>query len=63
MVSVLASSAVVRVFETRSSQTKDFIKLIFVASRLSRKSKDWLAPNQDNMSEWGDISIRRLLFQ
>jgi len=25
---------------------------------LRRKSKDWLARNQDNMSEWGDMSIR-----
>jgi hypothetical protein len=29
---------------------------------LRRKSKDWLARNQDNMSEWGDMSIRGLLF-
>jgi len=28
-----------------------------------RKNKDWLAQNQDNASEWGDISTRRLLFQ
>ena len=28
-----------------------------------RKSKDWLARNQDNLSEWGDMSIRGLLFQ
>jgi len=28
-----------------------------------RKSKDWLDGNQDNMSEWDDMSIRRLLFQ
>ena len=28
-----------------------------------RKSKDWLAHNQDNVSEWGDMSIRGLLFQ
>jgi hypothetical protein len=27
------------------------------------KSKDWLARNQDNMSEWNDMSIRGLLFQ
>jgi hypothetical protein len=27
------------------------------------KSKDWLALNQDNVSEWSDMSIRRLLFQ
>ena len=24
---------------------------------LRRKSKDWLARNQDNVSEWGDMSI------
>jgi hypothetical protein len=24
---------------------------------LWRKSKDWLAQNQDNMSEWGDMSV------
>jgi len=29
---------------------------------LRRKSKDWLARNQDNMSKLGDMSIRRLLF-
>jgi hypothetical protein len=30
---------------------------------LRRKSKDGLARNQDNVSEWGDMSIRGLLFQ
>ena len=29
---------------------------------LRSKSKDWLARNQDHVSEWGDMSIRRLLF-
>jgi hypothetical protein len=28
---------------------------------LRRKSKNWLASNQDNVSEWGDMSIRGLL--
>jgi hypothetical protein len=28
---------------------------------LRRKSKDWLARNQDNVSEWDDMSIRRLV--
>jgi hypothetical protein len=28
-----------------------------------RKSKDWLARNQNNVSEWGDMSIRGMLFQ
>jgi hypothetical protein len=27
---------------------------------LRRKSKDWSARNQDNVSEWGDMSIRGL---
>jgi hypothetical protein len=30
---------------------------------LRRKGKDWLARNQDNVSEWGDLSTRGLLFQ
>jgi len=30
---------------------------------LRRKSKDWLAQNQDNVSEWDDKSIHGLLFQ
>jgi hypothetical protein len=30
---------------------------------LRRKSKDWLAQNQDNVSEWGNMFIRGLLFQ
>ena len=30
---------------------------------LRRKSKDCLARNRDNVSEWGDMSIRELLFQ
>jgi hypothetical protein len=28
---------------------------------LRRKSKDWLARNRDDVSEWGDMSIDRLL--
>jgi hypothetical protein len=30
---------------------------------LRRKSKDWLAWNQNNVSEWSDMSTRGLLFQ
>ena len=56
MVSVLASSAVDRGFEPRLGQ-------ITKHTALRGKSKNWLARNQDNMSEWGDISIRGLLFQ
>jgi hypothetical protein len=29
----------------------------------SGQTKDWLALNQDNVSEWDDMPIRRLLFQ
>ena len=65
MVSVLASSVVDRGFEPRSGHTKDYEIGIccFCAKHaaLSRKSKDWLARSQDNVSEWGDMSIRGLL--
>ena len=67
MVSVLASSAVDRGFKSRSDQIKDYeigICCFFAKhTALRRKSKDWLAQNQDNVSEWGDVSISRLLFQ
>ena len=68
MVSLLASSAVDRGFEPRSGQTKDYKIGIYCfsakhAAALRRKSKDWLAQNQDNVPEWGDMSIHRLLFQ
>ena len=64
---MLASSAVDRGFESRSGQTKDY-QLVFVAynaknTELRRKSKDWLARNQDNVPEWSDMYIRGLLFQ
>jgi hypothetical protein len=43
-------------------------QLVFVAynakhAELRRKSKNWLARDQDNVSEWGDMYIRGLLFQ
>jgi hypothetical protein len=67
MVSVLVSSAVDRGFEPRSGQTKDYQFGISCFSAkhasLRRKYKDGLAGNQDNVSEWGDTSIRWLLFQ
>jgi hypothetical protein len=67
MVSVLSSSAVNHGFEPQSGQIKDYkIGICYfsakhVASR--RKNKDWLARNQENVSEWGDKSIHGLLFQ
>ena len=67
MVSVLGSSGVDRGFMPRSGQTKDYKIAICCFSAkhavLKWKSKDWLGRNQDNMSEWGDMSIRRQLFQ
>ena len=67
MVKVLATSALDRGFEPRSEQTKDYkIGMCCFSAKhaaLRRKSKDWLARNWDNVSEWGDMSIRGLLFQ
>ena len=65
MVSILTSSAVDRV--SQSDQTKDYkIGVCCFSAKhaaLRRKSKDWLARNQDNVSEWSDMSTRGLLFQ
>ena len=67
MVSVLALSAVDRGFEPGSGQTKNYkIGICCFSAKqaaLRRKSKDWLARNQNNVSEWSDISTRGLLFQ
>jgi hypothetical protein len=67
MVSVLASSAVDRWFVCLSGQTKDYeIGICCFSAKhaaLRRKSKDLLARNQNNVSEWIDMSIRGLLFQ
>jgi hypothetical protein len=67
MVSVPASSTVDRGLEPRSGQTKDSkIGICCFSAKhaaLRRKSKDWLAWNRDNVSEWGDMSIHGLLFQ
>ena len=67
MVSVLASSAVDCGFKPWSGQTKDYnIGICCFSAKhaaLRRKSKDWLARNQDNVFEWGDMSIHGLSFQ
>jgi hypothetical protein len=67
MVSVFASSVVDRGFEPRTGQTKDYtIDICCFSAKhaaLRRKSKDWLARNQNNVSGWSDMSIRGLLFQ
>ena len=65
--SVPASCAVDRGFEPRSGQTKHHEIGICCFSAnyaaLQRKSKDWLARNQTNVSEWRDMSTSGLLFQ
>ena len=62
MVIVLGSSAVDRGFEPRSDQTKDYkIGICCFSAKhplLRRTSKDWLAWNQINVSEFNDMSIR-----
>ena len=67
LVRFLASSAVDCWFEPWSGQTKEYkIDICCFSAKhaaFRRKSKDWLAQNQDNVSKWGDVSIRGLLFQ
>ena len=67
MVSVLASSVVDHGVDPRSGKTKDYkIGICCFSTKhtaLRRKSNDWLARNQDNVSEWGDMSIHIFLFQ
>jgi hypothetical protein len=58
---VLASSAVDHGFELQSGKIKDYKIGIFCFSAkhaaLRKKSKDSLAQNEDNVSEWDDMSI------
>jgi hypothetical protein len=65
MVSVLASSVIDYGYELRSCQTKEYkigICCFFAKNAaLRRKSKDWLVRNQNNVSEWNDISTQWLL--
>jgi hypothetical protein len=67
MVSVLASSVVDCGFKPWSCQTNDYkIGICCFSAKhaaLRRKSNDWMARNRDNMSEWGAMSISRMLFQ
>ena len=67
MVSVLSSSAVDRGFEPRSAQIKVYkIGICFFSAMyaaLRRMSKDWFTRNQDNVSEWDDVSVRGQLLQ
>jgi hypothetical protein len=67
MVSVLALSAVDHGLNPRSGQTIDYnigIRCFFgYHVSLRNKIKDWFACNQENVSEWGEMSFRGLLFQ
>ena len=67
MVSMLASGVVDRDVEPNRVKPKN-IKIgicCFSAKHaaLRRKSKYWLVRNQDNVSEWDDMSVRGRLFQ
>jgi rhamnogalacturonyl hydrolase YesR len=67
MVRVLASSVVYHGLETRLGQIKDYEIGICCYSvkhvALRSKNKDYLARNQNNVSEWIDMSARELFFQ
>jgi hypothetical protein len=66
MVSVHVSSGD-RGFTARSGQTKDYEIGMYCFSAkhvaLRSKSKERLARNQNDVSEWSDMSTRGLLFQ
>jgi hypothetical protein len=52
--------------KSRSGQTEDHeigICCFSAKQTLKSKSKDWLAQNQNNVSEWSDMSTLRPLFQ
>jgi hypothetical protein len=64
MVSVIASSAVDCGKTLIGSNQRLGISCFFAKhASLRRKSKDWLARNRDNVSEWGSMSICELLLQ
>jgi hypothetical protein len=67
MVSVLALRAVDSGCKPLKGKTKDYkIGICCFSTKhtaLRRKSKDWLAQNQDNVSEWSDMFTFGLLFQ
>ena len=67
MASATPSSVVDIEFKLRSAQAKGYESGNCCSSAkhtaLRRKSKDILARSQENVSEWGDVSSRGLLFQ
>ena len=60
MVSVLPSSAVDQGFEPGQVYKIGICCFSAKHAALKSKSKDWLARNQNNVSEWSDMSIRGL---
>ena len=67
MASLLTLSVVDHGFKPRSGQAKDYkIGVCCFSAKhaaLKRKSKYWLAQNQNNVSEWSCMSNCGLLFQ
>ena len=65
MVSMLTLNAVDCGFEPRSGQTENFEIGIwcFSSKYAALRSNNWLASNQENVSDRDDMSICRLLFQ
>ena len=67
MVKVLTLSAVNCGLKLSSDQTEEDYKIgicCFSAKRAAlRCDKDWLARNRDSVSEWRDMSTRKLLLQ
>jgi hypothetical protein len=62
MVSVLALCAVDCEFEPNQSYEIGICCFSAEHAALRRKSKDWLARNQNNVSELSDMSTHELLF-
>ena len=58
---MFASSAIDHGFEPQSGQIKDFkIGMCCFSAKqaaLKRKNKDWLARNQNNVTEWNVVSV------
>ena len=67
MISLLVSSVIDRGLEPRPGHTEDYkIGICCLSAKhatLRRKSKYWLARNQDNVYEWSDMSSHGLSFQ
>ena len=66
MICVFASSAADRGLEPRSGNIRAYeIGICCFSAKhtaLRSKNNDWLARNRNNVSEWGDMSTRGLLF-